>query len=305
MRHPYPDSADTLTQRSPTQDSSVDIRWSVVNMASVDTIPLYLAEPPTVAQIGLNQHGRVAEERFRMRAMYGLHLYHYHGWLEVDGRRHHFAPGSLSLTPPNADLLWHFPRHAAHHYAHLRLPVVADLQPVAVPILTPGLTAARHDALRQGFELAIAHHRTQPGRATAWIWELLWSLVSLPPTLSHPPCAAAGIVAGAGGRLHPALHTALTCIEDNLDGCLDLGTLATQVCLSKTHLIRLFNSHCGTTVMGWIRQRRMERARQLLLDSSMPVQAVAAAVGIPDLQRFNKLIRLHWKCSPSAMRKNK
>jgi AraC-like DNA-binding protein len=268
----------------------------------VDHIPLCLAAAPIIIQLGLNQHGRVAEERFRMRALYGLHLYHYHGWVEVDGTRHAFAPGAISITPPNADLRWHFPRRAAHHYAHLRLSTQPDLPQVCLPIITPVADAARYEALRKGFEIVIANHQVQPGRTAAWMWELLWSLAPVPCPSAHPACAAAGTVAGSGGRLHPALHTALSCIEDNLDGRLELGALAAQVCLSKTHLIRLFQGHCGTTVMGWIRQRRMERARQLLRDSSMPIQAVAAAVGIPDLQRFNKLIRRHWGRAPRMLR---
>ena len=254
-----------------------------------------------VVQIGLNQHGRIPVERFRMRALYELHLYNYHGWLEIDGVRHDFAPGSISVTPPGVDLAWHFPRNATHHYVHLRMPDQSAGQMVQVPVITPCVQADERERLRREFDLALSSYRSLPGRTTSIVWEMLWRLVPNQDPVGHRPCPAAGTVAGGGDRLHPALHTVLSQIEDRIDDDHDLGSLAAQVCMSKTHLIRLFHRHCGMTVMQWIKRRRMERARDLLRNGSMSVQAVAAAVGIPDPQRFNKLVRSHWGVAPSRL----
>jgi transcriptional regulator GlxA family with amidase domain len=55
-------------------------------------------------------------------------------------------------------------------------------------------------------------------------------------------------------------------------------------------------------VVGWIRQRRMARARHLLTATTMSIPAVAASVGITDLQAFNKACRRELGGSPRAVR---
>src|SRR6266508_3472147 len=54
--------------------------------------------------------------------------------------------------------------------------------------------------------------------------------------------------------------------------------------VSHNHLTRLFHAETGLTVIAYIRQRRMARARHLLVSSTLSIPAVAASVGISDLQ---------------------
>lgn len=56
------------------------------------------------------------------------------------------------------------------------------------------------------------------------------------------------------------------------------------------------------TVIGYIRARRMAQARHLLRASTLSLPAVAATVGIPDLQAFNKACRRELGASPRAIR---
>src|ERR671928_57638 len=58
----------------------------------------------------------------------------------------------------------------------------------------------------------------------------------------------------------------------------------------------------GNTVVGYIRHRRLERARHLLRESTLSIPAIAAAVGIRDLQAFNKACRRELGASPRAVR---
>jgi transcriptional regulator GlxA family with amidase domain len=55
-------------------------------------------------------------------------------------------------------------------------------------------------------------------------------------------------------------------------------------------------------VVGYIRRLRTERARHLLVNSTLPVKAVAVQVGLPDLQQFNKVIRRELGRSPREVR---
>jgi transcriptional regulator GlxA family with amidase domain len=108
----------------------------------------------------------------------------------------------------------------------------------------------------------------------------------------------------AGGTTgpHPALALAVAHIESHLTAPLTVPEVAHAAGVSHNHLIRLFRSETGTTVVAYIRHRRMERARHLLRESTLSIPAVAAAVGIGDLQAFNKTCRRELGASPRAVR---
>ncbi len=78
--------------------------------------------------------------------------------------------------------------------------------------------------------------------------------------------------------------------------------IAKTVGVSHNHLTRLFRAATGETVVGYIRARRMERARHFLHATTLSITAVAASVGIPDLQAFNKTCRRELGASPRGIR---
>jgi transcriptional regulator GlxA family with amidase domain len=72
--------------------------------------------------------------------------------------------------------------------------------------------------------------------------------------------------------------------------------------LSHNHLTRLFTAQLESTVVGYIRDRRMRRAHHLLTASTLPIASIAATVGIPDLQAFNKACRRTLGAPPRSVR---
>ena len=91
-------------------------------------------------------------------------------------------------------------------------------------------------------------------------------------------------------------------IEARLAEPLSVPEIARRAGLSHNHLTRLFRMHTGDTVVAYIRRRRMARAEHLLRRSTMPIPAVAASVGIGDLQAFNKACRRVLGASPRSLR---
>ncbi|MGH3489828.1 MAG: helix-turn-helix domain-containing protein, partial [Actinopolymorphaceae bacterium] len=121
------------------------------------------------------------------------------------------------------------------------------------------------------------------------VWAALWRVAQL------------GTPAEAG-RPHAAVGTAIAYIESNLAGDLTVPTVARAAGVSHNHLTRLFRAETGDTVVGYIRRRRIERARHLLRESTLPIPTVAASVGIGDLQAFNKTCRRLLGAAPRAVR---
>jgi transcriptional regulator GlxA family with amidase domain len=110
---------------------------------------------------------------------------------------------------------------------------------------------------------------------------------------------------GAEDATHPAVSAAIAHIEANLAQPLTIPDLARMAGVSHNHLTRLFHAETGLTVIAYIRRRRMARARHLLVSSTLSIPAVAASVGIPDLQAFNKTCRRELGGSPRAVRELK
>jgi AraC-like DNA-binding protein len=247
---------------------------------------IHLDEPPRIAIIGVGLHGvSLLNETFRLPDLWQLHLYGYTGELTVGGTAHPIRPGHVSLVPPDTQAQYRYRGRSEHLYVHLRLATAGV--PRTVPVMqdaaaeTPNLS----DLLRR----ALVASRGAPGEATAAVWTVLWRLVHLAgPDRTGGP--------------HPAVAAAMAHIETHLADPLTVPDIARAGGVSHNHLTRLFRADTGDTVVAYIRRRRLERARHLLRESTLPIPAVAAAVGIGDLQAFNKACRSGLGSSPRALR---
>ena len=252
-------------------------------------VQLHLGRPPQIAQVGIGVHGTASlRDVFLLPDLWQLHLYRYNAELDVDGVTHEIRPGCVSLVAPGRTVEYRYQGRSEHHYAHFRLgDTGADDQPRAVPLMQNAGTHA--PLLTDLLQRAVTASADAPAHATAEVWAALWRVSSIAAT--HRPDLP-----------HPALSAALSEIEANLADPLSVPDVARRVGVSHNHLTRLFRAHTGETVVAYIRARRMQRARHLLQASTLPIATIAAAVGIPDLQAFNKVCRREFGLSPRAVR---
>jgi transcriptional regulator GlxA family with amidase domain len=78
--------------------------------------------------------------------------------------------------------------------------------------------------------------------------------------------------------------------------------LARLARLSTFHFIRAFRAQAGVTPHQYVRARRIERARELLVTTPMPVTDVCDAVGFQSLGSFSALFRRLTGEAPAAYR---
>ena len=72
---------------------------------------------------------------------------------------------------------------------------------------------------------------------------------------------------------------------------IDLERLAAAAGLSKYHFLRLFKATYGITPAGYVSQRRIERAQDLLRATNLTVTEVCHAVGFTSLGSFSSRFR--------------
>lgn len=253
---------------------------------SVPVWQIALDQPPSVLDIGRHAHGFVPSDRFRLEDRWSLHLFSYDAVLRFDGEEVRVRPGTLGITPPGVAIETLYHGLSVHIFAHFRLGPGPTRPVAAVTDLGKsyeGMYGELFDAV-QGFA-------REPMLASARVWSALWQAVVLfeGPTANLQP-------------VHPAVLRAEDFIGRNLAAPLGVAEIARRVDLAPDYLTRLFRDTFGETVSEYIRRRRLERASELLLRSSLPIKIVAAAVGFSDLQRFNKAIRAHFGVSPREYR---
>lgn len=249
-----------------------------------------LTDRPAAALMAVGTHGPNLTQRFRSDRHWWLHLYRYTATLRINGQRLALRPGLASLIPPGVEIEYDFGERATHLCAHFTLPAADD-----GGLLVPALQDLGDDFPRiyAALEEAAACFAVNPRRAEVRLWDLLWQLADR-ATPHDPPI-----------HPHPApVERARQLIELRLGEPLSVRALADEVGVSHNHLTRLFHLAVGDTVIGYIRARRVQRARHLLEHTTLPIKTIAAQVGVEDPRLFYKLIRAHLGVSPSQVRRN-
>jgi AraC family transcriptional regulator, regulatory protein of adaptative response / methylated-DNA-[protein]-cysteine methyltransferase len=90
------------------------------------------------------------------------------------------------------------------------------------------------------------------------------------------------------------------------EGFLDEGSvsaLADRLGVGPRHLLRLFLRHAGATPSEMAATRRVQTAKRLIDQTSMPLSAVAFAAGFGSVRRFNDAFRATYGRRPSSLRR--
>ena len=132
----------------------------------------------------------------------------------------------------------------------------------------------------------------------------VWKSVELLYRLSAPEEQPADTAPALEREVARALADTRRYMEEHLDEPLTISTLSRRACLSATTFKTSFRRLYGLPVHAWLRQRRMERAAELLRDSSLSVLGVAQSVGYSSASQFTAAFRRQYGVTPAQYRKN-
>ncbi|KAA5836034.1 helix-turn-helix domain-containing protein [Saccharopolyspora hirsuta] len=89
---------------------------------------------------------------------------------------------------------------------------------------------------------------------------------------------------------------------EHLDRPLSLRELAAQESMSVRTFTRRFRDEVGISPLQWLTQQRIERARQLLEETDLPVERIAAEAGFGTAASLRQHLQVALGVSPSAYR---
>ena len=90
-------------------------------------------------------------------------------------------------------------------------------------------------------------------------------------------------------------------LETHFMDNVSLQDVAEKVNLDKSYLGRVFREECGITVMGYLKNIRIEKAKELLL-CGMGASEVAMQTGFADPAYFAKIFKQEMGITPSRYR---
>gem|GEM_PF-6690455 len=93
-------------------------------------------------------------------------------------------------------------------------------------------------------------------------------------------------------------------IEENYaDSNLSLGTVSEKIGINKAYLSSLFNENLKTGFLDYLNGKRIEKAKELLINTDMPVKDIAVSVGFSTVQTFIRVFKKIEGVPPGAFRK--
>lgn len=218
---------------------------------------------------------------------HALHLHDYAGKIRMNRREFDLRPGDITVSIAGGRTQYHLPKPGHHWCVHF-VPTAHRGSPVNLPWHISGGTRRRYAADRLA-EIAQLHTGgpAQSARAAMLFQGLLLWMSELQITPR---------------RSDAALDRLLALLDERFAEPWAVPQLAQAVGMTQDHLARCFRQRLGTTIPRYLLQRRIAHARQLLTLTDLPIKRIAARVGMPDPQHFNKQFRLLTGLSPSAAR---
>ncbi|MCF0133124.1 MAG: helix-turn-helix domain-containing protein [Blautia sp.] len=93
-------------------------------------------------------------------------------------------------------------------------------------------------------------------------------------------------------------------IEQHLLEDISIGKLADSIGSSSSHVMRTFKKRLNMTVIEYVTSQRLEKAKQLLSNTDLPIMTVAEFSGYADYSYFTRVFKKETGVTPREYRNN-
>jgi len=104
------------------------------------------------------------------------------------------------------------------------------------------------------------------------------------------------------GTARSSLNDARVFMDAHLDAPLDLAQIAARANYSPYHFIRAFRKAFHETPHQYLIRKRLEKAKELLATTNLPVTEICFAVGFESLGSFSALFQKRVGWAPTVYR---
>lgn len=94
-----------------------------------------------------------------------------------------------------------------------------------------------------------------------------------------------------GPQYSKVVREMVATIEENYGMHLGLDTFSEKFRLTPEYISNLFGKETGMTFSNYLKRRRIEKAKELILATDMKIYEIACSVGYPDQKYFSKVFK--------------
>ena len=219
----------------------------------------------------------------------------------VDGETHLISAGEILVTYPGNTIT--VSDHNGAHFHRIQLIIsgsVAKIAPETLGLLKQKRfkldTAKSKDKfnslLKQISALFLMQNEENAEQNSKSAYEILMLLANLCKRQSRGSEEFPEVLTNTINRMKAGK------LED-----LSISTLAAMAGVSRMTLTTLFQKHLNTTPLTYWLKLKMEHAKMLLSNSSMPIKAISVELGFKNQLYFSTVFRRHFGIPPTAYRK--
>ena len=99
------------------------------------------------------------------------------------------------------------------------------------------------------------------------------------------------------------IDKAIAYMEQNYYLDLDLSMISDLISMNSSYFSSLFKKKTGLNLINYLQNVRIEKSKQLLLNTNQKLYEISEAVGIPNVKYFCKLFKDYTGVTPSEFRK--
>ena len=107
----------------------------------------------------------------------------------------------------------------------------------------------------------------------------------------------------SGQHYSPPVQRALSLIEAGVGQSITVNQLAQRIGISRRDLLRLFRKELNNTPSRVLAQRRLDRARSLVLNTGLPMIAIAESVGFSSQSHLTSSYHAEFGITPAQQRR--
>jgi AraC-like DNA-binding protein len=222
---------------------------------------------------------------------------------ESAGTRYVLRPGSFFAAPPNVRHAMEEEPKAKHHYffAAMRLEKILE----------------RHPALKEAWRQRRCVHFPHGESVMPPFRQLIREVSMRLPHRGEGLRAALDYLVIEASRLfersaedrvlvpgHPAVQTAAQLLQNHPAQPWRLADLGRLAGVSPNHLVQLFRREIGLSPHQYLLRQRIERAKEMLRGSDVPITQMALELGFSSSQHFAKMFRHLAGCSAVQFRRS-
>jgi AraC family transcriptional regulator len=216
--------------------------------------------------------------------------------------RARFRPGMSLILPAEQENTWRWDAATDELHLYLTPSWLAEMAGrVGHAAPRPLARFAFEDRLLRALAEALLTERRSGGLGGALYRATLSETIALHFLRTY--CSSSALEP-VPARLAPArLRRVRDLVESDLADDLALDDLARAAGLSRAHFARAFRATTGQTPYGYLRARRVERARALLATTDLPAAAIAAQVGFSSPSHLGRVFRSLCGVTPGRYRR--